>query len=51
MQAILKRPDVRILYYDTDSVFYEYDTELGDPMENGQHLGEMTGNSGKFYEN
>jgi hypothetical protein len=43
MQKLLLRDDVRILYFDTDSILYQYDTEKGDPMEDGKHLGEMTG--------
>jgi DNA polymerase elongation subunit (family B) len=43
MQKLLVRSDVRILYFDTDSILYQYDTQLGDPMADGQHLGEMTG--------
>jgi hypothetical protein len=43
MQKLMVRSDVRILYFDTDSILYQYDTELGDPMEDGKHLGEMTG--------
>jgi hypothetical protein len=43
MQKLMIRSDVRILYFDTDSILYQYDTEMGDPMEDGQHLGEMTG--------
>jgi hypothetical protein len=43
MQKLMVRSDVRILYFDTDSILYQYDTQLGDPMVDGQHLGEMTG--------
>jgi hypothetical protein len=43
MQKLMARSDVRILYFDTDSILYQYDTQLGDPMADGQHLGEMTG--------
>jgi hypothetical protein len=45
MQMLMARSDVRILYFDTDSILYQYDTQLGDPMADGQHLGEMTGKS------
>jgi hypothetical protein len=43
MQKLMLRDDVRILYFDTDSILYQYDTQKGDPMEDGKHLGEMTG--------
>jgi hypothetical protein len=43
MQKLLLRDDVRVLYFDTDSILYQYDTQKGDPMEDGKHLGEMTG--------
>jgi hypothetical protein len=48
MQKLMLRDDVRILYFDTDSILYQYDTEKGDPMEDGQHLGEMTGQTSKI---
>jgi hypothetical protein len=36
------RPDARIIYLDTDSLLYEFDEELGDPMLelSGDHLGQ-----------
>ncbi|KAL3107544.1 hypothetical protein niasHT_014004 [Heterodera trifolii] len=36
------RKDTRILYMDTDSIFYDYETTLGDPLPSGQQLGELT---------
>jgi hypothetical protein len=48
MQKLMLRDDVRILYFDTDSILYQYDTQKGDPMEDGKHLGEMTGKT-LFY--
>uniref|UniRef100_A0A183CGF4 DNA-directed DNA polymerase n=1 Tax=Globodera pallida TaxID=36090 RepID=A0A183CGF4_GLOPA len=36
------RKDTRVLYMDTDSTFYEYETALGDPLPGGEQLGELT---------
>uniref|UniRef100_A0A914HPF4 DNA-directed DNA polymerase n=1 Tax=Globodera rostochiensis TaxID=31243 RepID=A0A914HPF4_GLORO len=36
------RTDTRVLYMDTDSIFYEYETALGDPLPGGEQLGELT---------
>uniref|UniRef100_A0A183CST9 DNA-directed DNA polymerase n=1 Tax=Globodera pallida TaxID=36090 RepID=A0A183CST9_GLOPA len=36
------RKDTRVLYMDTDSIFYEYETALGDPLPGGEQLGELT---------
>uniref|UniRef100_A0A914I695 DNA-directed DNA polymerase n=1 Tax=Globodera rostochiensis TaxID=31243 RepID=A0A914I695_GLORO len=35
------REDTRVLYMDTDSIFYEYETALGDPLPGGEQLGEL----------
>uniref|UniRef100_A0A183CGF3 DNA-directed DNA polymerase n=1 Tax=Globodera pallida TaxID=36090 RepID=A0A183CGF3_GLOPA len=32
------RKDTRVLYMDTDSIFYEYETALGDPLPGGEQL-------------
>ncbi|KAL3095221.1 hypothetical protein niasHT_020372 [Heterodera trifolii] len=37
----VERYDTRILYMDTDSIFYDYLTRLGDPLPGGEQLGEL----------
>ncbi|KAL3084171.1 hypothetical protein niasHT_039297 [Heterodera trifolii] len=37
----VERYDTHILYMDTDSIFYEYLTRLGDPLPGGDQLGEL----------
>ncbi|KAL3112525.1 hypothetical protein niasHT_018731 [Heterodera trifolii] len=48
LQKVLKpepgvdRFDTRNLYMDTDSIFSDFKTEIGDPLPSGKHLGELT---------
>ncbi|KAL3068190.1 hypothetical protein niasHS_016436 [Heterodera schachtii] len=37
----VQRYDTRILYMDTDSIFYDFRTALGDPLKGGNQLGEL----------
>ncbi|KAL3093933.1 hypothetical protein niasHT_027261 [Heterodera trifolii] len=38
----VQRYDTRLLYMDTDSIFYDFKSELSDPLPGGQQLGELT---------
>ncbi|KAL3115698.1 hypothetical protein niasHT_013256 [Heterodera trifolii] len=40
-ENLVQRYDTRILYMDTDSIFYEFKTALGDPLKGGNQLGEL----------